>query len=193
VSVEGKRVVSLIERIYAERVVATREETPTGALAIDAFVTLIARGSLFREATTASRARLARTALAAKLHARGHAAGHASERLFASIEAWLEDRLASLGVTSGDDLPMLSASDFLAPELPYEVREALDREFPAEVSVGDAHYRADYDLDREEVVLFMVKGSRKDPPPLAYLPRFSGLRICVSSARGIAVVRERGR
>jgi hypothetical protein len=38
-----------------------------------------------------------------------------------------------------------------------------------------------------------VKGSRAAPPPLAYLPRFAGLRICVDGPRGIAVVRERGR
>jgi ATP-dependent helicase HrpB len=192
VSVEGKRVVSSIERVYAERVVATREDTPSGALAIDAFASLIARGSLFREAMITSRARLARATLAAQLHARGHAAGFASD-VPASPEAWLRGRLESLGISSGDDLPMLSASDFLAPELPYEVRETLDRAFPAEVSVGDAQYRASYDLAREEVVLVMVKGSRKDPPPLAYLPRFEGLRICVSSPRGTAVLRERGR
>src|SRR6185369_2658211 len=58
VSVEGKRVVSTIERVYAKCVVGTREETPTGALAIDAFATLIERGSLFREAMSTSRARL---------------------------------------------------------------------------------------------------------------------------------------
>jgi hypothetical protein len=58
--------------------------------------------------------------------------------------------------------------------------------------VGDATYEADYDLDRSQVLLRMIKGSRRDPPPLAYLPRFAGLRICVEGPRGIAVVRERG-
>jgi hypothetical protein len=38
----------------------------------------------------------------------------------------------------------------------------------------------------------MIKGSRRDPPPLAYLPKFPGLRICVEGPRGIAVLRERG-
>jgi hypothetical protein len=61
------------------------------------------------------------------------------------------------------------------------------------VSVGDATYRAEYDLAKSEVVLHMVRGSRKDPPPLAYLPKLPGLRICVASKGGIAVVRERGR
>jgi hypothetical protein len=38
----------------------------------------------------------------------------------------------------------------------------------------------------------MVKGSRRDAPPLAYLPKFPGLRICVQSPRGMTVLRERG-
>ena len=193
VAVEGKRVTSTIERVYAERVVATRDEVPTGALAVDAFVTLIERGSLFRDAWRESRARLGRIALAAKLHDRGHPMGVRAEAPLLAPNDWLRARIESLGVTSGDDLPMLSASDVLAPELPFEVRTALEREFPTDVSVGDAQYRASYDLDRDEVVLEMVKGSRKDPPPLAYLPKFTGLRVCVSSARGMTVLRERGR
>ena len=57
---------------------------------------------------------------------------------------------------------------------------------------GDATYDADYDLDNNQVLLRMVKGSRKEPPPIAYLPKFPGLKICVEGPRGIAVVRERG-
>jgi len=61
------------------------------------------------------------------------------------------------------------------------------------VSVGDAKYEAEYDIDAGQVTLRMVKGSRQDAPPLNYLPRFTGLRICVQTARGITVVRERGK
>ena len=42
-------------------------------------------------------------------------------------------------------------------------------------------------------MLRKVKGSRVTAPPLAYLPRFAGLRICVDGPRGVSVVRERGR
>jgi hypothetical protein len=56
--------------------------------------------------------------------------------------------------------------------------------------VGDATYEADYDLDKKHVMLRMVRGSRRDPPPLAYLPRFAGLRVSVESPRGIAVLRK---
>jgi hypothetical protein len=72
------------------------------------------------------------------------------------------------------------------------VGAGLDAEYPATVSVGDATYRAEYDLDRGQVMLRMTKGTRRDPPKLAYLPRFAGLRICVEGPRGVAVLRERG-
>lgn len=192
VSLEGKRVVSEIERVYVERVIATRQETPTGPLARAALATLLGRGSLFKQAITTTRARLLRAALAASLHTRGHPAGVAPSGP-TKLEPWIEARLSALGVESGDDLALLSAGDFLAPELPFESAAMLDREFPAEVSVGDATYRAEYDLDRERVVLHMVKGSRKEPPPLAYLPKFAGLAIEVATGRGIAVLRARGR
>jgi ATP-dependent helicase HrpB len=58
--------------------------------------------------------------------------------------------------------------------------------------VGDARYEALYDLDRSQVVLKRVKGQREGAPPLAYLPRFAGLRILVDGPRGISIVRERG-
>ncbi len=191
--VEGPRVVSVIERVLAGRVLAEREETPVGPAARTAFELLLGRGSLFARAVSTSRQRLERRALAARLAARGHAAGLPSDVPVPSLEAWLRARIDALGIAHGDDLAMLSAADFLAPELPVEVEMALDREFPAEVHVGDATYRAEYDLEHGEVVLRMVKGSRKEPPPLAYLPRFTGLRVCVEGARGRAVLRERGR
>ena len=87
---------------------------------------------------------------------------------------------------------MLSAADLTMPELPFESRSIIERELPMVVNVGDAVYEADYDLERHQVVLRMVKGNRTAPPPLTYLPRFPGLRICVDGPRGVTVVRQRG-
>ncbi|MBK6530085.1 MAG: hypothetical protein IPF99_10910 [Deltaproteobacteria bacterium] len=57
------------------------------------------------------------------------------------------------------------------------------------MSVGDAMYEADYDLDRRRVTLRLVRGSRRDAPPLQYLPRFAGLGIVVEGPRGATVLR----
>ena len=192
VRLESGRVYAKVERVYAKRVVATRDEMPTGALARAAIAELYQRGSLFKGSLATTRNRLMYTALAAKLAVRGHPAGVPSKIPILPLDAWVLARLEELGVESGDDLALLSAGDLVPAELPFESRAQLEREFPLTVSVGDAVYEADYDLDRNQVLLRMVKGNRRDPPPLGYLPKFSGLRICVDSARGIAVIRERG-
>ena len=191
VQLDRKRVVATIERVYAKRVLSTRDEVPKGELAHQALLELLQRGSLFREAVSATRDRLAHTAIAAWLATRKHPAGVARSTPTPSLEDWLRERIATLGVESGDDLALLSAQDFLAPELPYEARSMIESDYPLTVSVGDAVYRAEYELDKNQVTLRSLKGSRRDAPSLGYLPKFPGLRICVEGPAGIAVVRSR--
>jgi HrpA-like RNA helicase len=194
VRLDAGRVVAAVERVYAQRTIVSREEVPTGPIARAAIAELFQRGSIFKAALPAARERHARLALAARLAARGHPAGVAcaSSSPCGPFDDWLLARLEELGVQSGEDLALLSPGDLVPPDLPFESRERLDREFPLTVSVGDAVYEADYDLDRAQVLLRMIKGTRATPPPLAYLPRFEGLRVCVDGGRGVTVLRERG-
>ncbi len=189
---ERGRVTAKLERVYAERVLGTREEIPEGEMARAALAALFLRGSIFKDALATTRERLSRIALAAQLASRGHPSGVAHPGPVPSLEAWVAARLVALGVESGDDLALLSASDLTIPDVPFEVRAGLDKEFPVGVDVGDARYETIYDLDRSQVVLKRVKGNREGPPPLAYLPRFPGLRILVDGPRGVQLVRERG-
>lgn len=195
VRLESGRVMATVERVYAQRVIATREEVPKGEVARAAIAELFIRGSLFRgaDAVAITRDRLAMKSLAAKLALRGHPAGIASKEVVPTLEEWVAGRLRELGVESGEDLALLSAKDLIASDIPFESRGPLEKEFPRTVNVGDAKYEADYDIDIGQVTLRMVKGNRQEPPPLAYLPKFPGLRIVVQTQRGITVIRERGR
>jgi ATP-dependent helicase HrpB len=192
VSYEHGRVLAKVERVYAKRVVATREEVPRGEVARAALAELFLRGSILKGTLPVARERLARLRLAAKLAERGHPAGLASAAPIPPLEEWVLARLEAVGVESGEDLALLSAADLSPPEIPFELRDALDRAFPATIDVGDASYEADYDLGLRQVTLRTRKGSRTSPPPLAYLPRFEGLRICLDGPRGVTVLRERG-
>jgi len=192
VRIERGRVTATIERVYAKRVLAEREETPQGEVARDALVELLLRGSLFREAVATSRARLIRLALANKLAARSQPGAAPPSAAAPNLEAFLRKRVQSLGVESGDDVALLSAADFLVADLPYEQRAPLDEAYPAKVDVGDASYEAEYDIDKGQVLLKQVRGSRTTPPPLAYLPKFPGLKICVAGPRGMTIVRPHG-
>jgi len=189
---ERGRVTATIERVYAERVLAVREEVPSGQLARAAVAALFLRGSIFKDALAITRERLSRIALAAQLAARGHPAGVGHAGPVPTLEAWVSARLVALGVDSGGDLALLSAVDLTIADVPFEVRAGLDKEFPLGVDVGDARYETIYDLERSQVTLRRVKGNREGPPPLAYLPRFPGLRIVVEGPRGTQIVRERG-
>lgn len=191
VRVSGQRIAATLERVYAGSVLATREATPDGQLAQQALVELLVRGSLFRDAVALSRQRLTLWAIARWLEER-KAPGQQSAQPAFTLEQWLSSRVAELGVQSGEDLALLSPADFLAPELPYESRGSIERDYPMTVSVGDASYRAEYDLSQNQVTLQRLKGSRSEAPTLAFLPRFPGLRVVVEGPRGLTVVRARG-
>ncbi len=195
VSVERGRIVARVERVYARKVLIEREEVPTGSVAREAIRELFVRGSIFRDSLALAKARLAAWTLAARLRSSGYvfdevgweATGPAGEEL----GLWVESKLLAMGVESGDELALLSGIDLVPPALPESVSEQLDREFPRTVSVGDAVYEVDYDLIAQQATLRMVRGTRKEPPPAAYLPKFPGMRVCVEAGRSLWVVRER--
>lgn len=193
VSLEGERVVAHVQRVYAKRVIGEREEEPEGELAREAMRDLFLRGTLFRETLARTRERLQTRALAAQLANSTLDVG-IDLRAYAEppppLEEWVGRRLEELGVEHGQDVALLSASDLLASDLPFEVRHELDREFPRTLDLGDARYEIDYDFGRRQVVLRMVRGERRKPPPLSFLPRFSGFRVCIEAGGSMHVVRE---
>lgn len=196
VSLDRGRVVAQVERVYARRVIAEREEVPQGEIARAALCALFLRGSVFRQSLAVTRERLAAAALAAKMLSSGYPLDCGEWRppspAESELEAWVMTRLAALGVESGDDLALLGAADLTAPPLPAAVCEQMDQVFPRTVQVGDAGYEADYDFERRQVTLRRIHGARRDPPPLIYLPHFPGLRICVEVGGSMRILRERG-
>jgi ATP-dependent helicase HrpB len=191
-----------VERRYAGRVLGEIEGTPTGDLARQA----VARAVLDRRLFSAVRpeaeerleaARLARlmadrveggwldwTAEVAKLWPDG----------VPSLEEWVQGRVAELGVASGDDVALLDAADLLPPDLPAVLRDDLDKRFPRRLELPDAVYRLEYEPARRRVILEKVRGHRKVPPPVAFLPRLEGLAIKIRHKEQLLTLRdERGR
>lgn len=194
VAVEKGVVVATLERVFAKKVLATREDVPRGELAREAIGKLVAERRLFKRALAPLKARLRDRALARRLRDAGVTVhGVALEVCDGpeTLEAHLSERLAALGVESGDDAALLTADDLLPPPLPDWVEEYLDAEYPRTLALGDAYYEIDYDLERRQVLLRMVRGTRDTPPPASYLPRFAGFRVCVETRRSMHVVRER--
>ena len=160
VSLEGRtQIVARVERVYARKVIATRDEMPRGEVARDAMATLLLRGSLFRAAIDKTRERLVAMALWSALSTRGRGGRMELDGAPAhvpSLEEWVRERVGALGVDGGDDLALLSPIDFEAPDLPAHVRAYLDKEYPRTVQVGDATYEASFAMKEQSVTLRMV-------------------------------------
>lgn len=189
VMLDRGRVVARIERVYAKKVLSVREEPPSGPVAREAIARLFARGRLFPEAQRLTANRLRAQGLLRRLVGAGMAPGPAPDEPLA-LEAWALDRLTTLGVEGGDDLALLSAADLTAPDIDPGARALLERQFPLNISVGDAHYEVDYDLGRRQATLRMVAGSRHTAPPSQFLPALGGFKVCVEGPSGMWIVRR---
>lgn len=192
VRLERNRVWTTTERVYAGCVLHQSEEEPQAEKLHEALVTLLTRGSLFRKEVVITGERLVHSAIAAWLAKRNHPAGVPRDQPVPNLETWLRERVVQLGILSNEDLPLLSGHDFLAPELPFEARSAIEGDYPLAANVAGAPYRADYDLERNQVTLHPPKGSRAELPAAGYLPKFPGLKVLVDGPRGVTVVRARG-
>ncbi len=189
---ERQRVWVTLEREYAGCTLGQREQQPQAGDLHAALVELLLRGSLFRDEVNTTRERLVRLALGDWLAKRGQPGGVARETPIPELGVWLRRRVEELGLETNDDLPLLSGSDFLAPELPFEARCVVEGDYPLSVNIAGSLYRAEYDLSRNQVTLHPPKGVRGGAPATGYLPKFPGLRVLVEGPRGPEVVRARG-
>lgn len=189
-SYKGRRLSCEVERIWAGQNIASSEMEPQGELARNAIVQLVLQGNLHRPEKIEAERRLARRALAARL------ATHPDYPFFQGSQAppefadWLLIHLTELGVESGEDLKLLSVSDFLPDDVPAELAPTLDDRFPLEVDVGDCLYRAEYDLKKRQVLLSIQRGGRTTPPPAQYLPKFEGLKVFAEAGGRYHLVRR---
>jgi hypothetical protein len=184
------RILTTSERTWAGRVIETRETSPKGVLARQAIGQLYLQGSLFRPQKEEALRRLSRRALAARLGRHPEFPFFKDCQAPPTLEDWLSTHLEELGVESTDDLSLLSPEDFLPEDVPAELKPTLEDRFPLEVDVGDCVYRAEYDLEKRQVLLTAIRGGRKTPPPAGYLPRFEGLRVYAEAGGSFHLVRR---
>ena len=188
---ERGRIVATLERVYAGTVLNTREAPPTGQLARDAIAQLFLQGRIFKGSLAEAKRRTQQRSLAAALAGTrvGETLGLTARDAPPPLDVFLPARLLELGVEHANDLSLLTADDLLPDALPDYESQLLAQEFPARVSVGDAEYVSEVDVDTRTVTLRMVRGTRKTPPPPNYIPRFGGYKVCAEAARVLHVVR----
>jgi HrpA-like RNA helicase len=187
-AIKSSTLVSRIETSYAGRVLASREDVPQGVLARRAVGRLFLGGRLFPGVRDATEDRLSAAALFSRLRGAGRVPLGADQEwediwpkdcAIPPLEDWVHGRLEELGLESGNDLPLLTPEDLLAPDLPPGARDWLDKTFPRTIDLGDVTYEVDYDLRAKTATLNKVAGRRNEPPSLTFLPSLSGFDIRV--------------
>ncbi|MEZ4232217.1 MAG: helicase-related protein [Polyangiaceae bacterium] len=188
---ERGEVRAVVQRVHAGTTLGERELAPRGEQLLDALCELVLRGTVFRGVAELSEERSRRWMLAAQLSQAQHGPWQGPLALEppAPYPEWLRERLSSLGVAQPADWQLLESRDLELPELPAEIAPTLEREFPLAVHLGDARYRVLYDLIRKQVILELVAGHPKKPPPASYLPRFQGFRVFVEAGGTLHRVR----
>ncbi len=169
-----------VSRVYAGRVLATREEGPTGDAARVAVRDLILTNRCFKGILPklTEGHELLGLALQVAYTDRSAAPGQAAPpESLPALPEWLLDRLTRLGLESGDDLALLDAADLLPPPPDEEVAKVIQRNYPRTLNIGDARYQIEYRLAERSAVLHQVGGTRRDPPPSSHLPSLPGLRL----------------
>ncbi len=181
-----------VEQVFAGKVLGSTERIPEGEVARDALVELLRRGTLFREATAETRRRLDARRLAAQLSRLSAGREHGvPENLDAppEFDAWIAARVLELGITSGDEVGLLSPHDFLTDDLPFELRSLIDDLYPTKVDLGDVLYRVEFDLEKRQAILNAIRGGRTKPPTRSFLPRFPGLKVFAEAGRRLHAIR----
>jgi HrpA-like RNA helicase len=169
VRLEEGRMVGTVERVVAGTVVDRQERELTGRDAVRGAARLVMRGEVLGGAWRAVVDDVEAHDLAMRLEG-GRAAG-------VDAEAWLEERLAELGVERGEDLSLLAAGDLRFGGLSSERRERLDREYPRRLDLGDQVVEVRYDLEASIVTMTHVEGVTRTAPSEFLLPRWPGLRV----------------
>ncbi|MFO0749031.1 MAG: helicase-related protein [Myxococcota bacterium] len=159
-----------VSQVYAGKVLATREEAPTGEAARIAIRDLALAGRIMKQeglrATLEERHELA--TLAAQV---------AGEKSLAPLGEWLLARLTALGLESSDDLALLNVEDLVPARPSGAVADELARRFPRTLDTGDARYEIEYQVAERTAIFHQVRGTRKEPPSQTHLPRLPGYRL----------------
>jgi ATP-dependent helicase HrpB len=168
---EEGRWVAEVAVIYAGREIGRERRPLDGALLRRALAERIGVGKLFPGLAAEVTERIA------VLNLREALAGSGREPL--EPRAWLEERLATLGVEAPDDWALLDRGDLRFDGIDDAEVAELTARYPRTFSAGNAVFTVEYDPAATCVTLTWVSGFRRVRIPPHALPRWNGWRVRV--------------
>ncbi|MFP3982122.1 MAG: helicase-related protein [Desulfurivibrionaceae bacterium] len=161
---ENNRISITAERIYAGRIIDSWTEYPEGDRLRRAVAELISGGRLWPEAGKRLQEEIGAWNLYVKL---GYGEGEE-----VNLQDWLRNRLADIGLETGQDLEALEAGDLEFEGIPEWERPKFDRQYPRNLSLGDMKLKVEYEPGRRRITLVRLSGTRKNTPRRWELPNW---------------------
>lgn len=166
---------------YAGRVIHTETVSPEG----DAARTVLARLILDGQCLAGTGEQLTDDLAAWQLYvALGHDQGDVPEP-----QAWLEQRLAELGVESLADRELLEPKDLHFAGIPDWERPRFEENYPRFVNLNDLKMQVQYKVPQRRVELHYHSGNRKTDPKRWELPSWPGWKVRYRKASRVVDVR----
>ena len=196
--IENNSAVAVIEIVYAQKVLIEEIVIPNGDLAVSSILYLFLNGLWFKKVSNLSKSRISACNLLKKLLSKNFISQYSikteaehclKEYKVISFENWVKEKLNKQNIESGDDLELILPEDLTYKKLPDTLLEWIEKKFPNEINIGDAKYVVDTAVEKREVLITKISGSRKTPPKLNYLPDFLGFKIKYKEKNNIITLR----
>jgi ATP-dependent helicase HrpB len=178
---EEGRWVAEVAVIYAGREIGRERRPLSGALLRRALVERIAAGRLFPGLAEEVEERIGAVNLREAL------AGSPCAPLDAC--AWLEERLAMLGVEAPEDWALLDRGDLRFDGIDDAELAELSARFPRTFSAGNAVFAVEYEPAAQRVTLTWTSGFRRVRIPPHALPRWNGWHVRVVEKGEVTTLR----
>ncbi len=182
---EGEDIVAEVVTEYAGREIGRERQPLSGAFLREALATLILSGSLFSGVGE----NLIRAIDAWLLHCALNPDVHKSETTALTPQAWLVDRLTTLGVEVAEEWQLLSAEDLTFTEIDAGTTAEIEAQYPREFSVNGAKFDVEYNPAQKLVTLRWQRGVRQPALSTLLLPRWNNWKVQLNLRGQLRTVR----
>lgn len=166
---EGTDLVGTIHTTLGPRIIDVDEKVLAGPLAAQAASLLIQKGEVLPGVWEELLDHVQAHNLDRALRRRGGREVDAGQ--------WLTRRLMKMGVTSGQDLELVSEQDLRYEDIDPARKRELDRDYPRTLAIQAQVLRASYDPGKRVVTLQYVSGDPRSAPSDLMLPAWTGYKV----------------
>ncbi|WGY46708.1 helicase-related protein [Vibrio sp. ABG19] len=178
---EQHQLKTVLNLVYAGRVVASRMVEASGELALKPLVDAVVAGECLPGFATLRQQQIAWWKLYVELGLDPNTSQHHD----LTFEQWFAQQLETLGVESADDLALFEADDLPFEGIPYWELDEFAQSYPFELQLGDLNLTVEYYIKRKLIHVVYKNGLRKTLPKRWELPRWPGYKVQFKKASRI--------